>query len=158
MSDRKTAVLTLLEKNRIQLFNAISQLDDSAWNKVIYSEETDAPWTTADILRHLLNAEAGMTGLMNNIKTKGRGVPEDFDRSRYNRRQVDKLKDKTPQELMAQMSDNRTALLAFIDTLEEEDWDKSGRHASLKIMTIEEICQTIANHEVAHLEEILAQV
>ncbi len=158
MSERKTAVLALLEENRKRLFDGLSQLDDAAWNKVIYSQETEAPWTASDILRHLLNAESGMTGLMNNIKTKGRGVPEDFDRSRYNRRQVEKMKDKTPQELIEQMKANREALLAFIDKLEDEDWDKSGRHASLKIMTIEEVCQTIANHEVAHLDEILAQI
>ncbi|MEM7335288.1 MAG: DinB family protein [Chloroflexota bacterium] len=157
MSERKTAVLAQLEKNRAQLFNALSKLDAAAWNKVIYSEETDAQWTTTDIVRHLLQAESGMTGLMKNIKTKGRGVPEDFDRSRYNRRQVDKLKDKTPRELIDQMSANRTALLAFIDTLDDDDWDKNGRHASLKIMTIEEVCQTIANHEIAHLNEILDQ-
>jgi len=49
------------------------------------------------------------------------------------------------------MADSRRALLGFIDSLEESDWDKKGRHASLKIMTIEEVCHLIADHEALHL-------
>ena len=85
------------------------------------------------------------------IKSGGEGVPPDFDLARWNQRVVNKLGDKDPQELLAGMADSRRALLGFIDSLEESDWDKKGRHASLKIMTIEEVCHLIADHEALHL-------
>lgn len=154
MSDRKTNVVTLLNESRHRLFEALDKMEHEDWEIVVYSEEADTNWTASDVLRHLVGAERGMTQLMQKILTTGEGVPEDFDRERYNKRQVQKVQDKSPIELMTAMSENRTELLTFIDSLKEEDWDKSGRHGSLKIMTIEEICQTIANHELAHLDDI----
>lgn len=154
MSERKTAVLALLEETRTTLFSALAELDEAAWETAVYSHDAEVQWTASDILRHLLNAETGMLGLMQKILRTGKGVPEDFDRSRYNKRQVEKSKDKAPAELMAEMRENRKKLLDFIDTLKDEDWDKSGLHAMMKILTIEEICQVIANHEIDHLNEI----
>ncbi|HRN66718.1 MAG TPA: DinB family protein, partial [Promineifilum sp.] len=76
------------------------------------------------------------------------------DLARWNQRVVNKLADKGPRELLAGMADSRQALLEFIDSLEETDWGKKGRHASLKIMTIEEVCHLIADHEALHLAGI----
>ncbi len=57
---------------------------------------------------------------------------------------------------MVAMEKNREDLLAFMDSLTEEDWQKKGRHGSLKIMTIEEICHIIADHEATHAADISA--
>lgn len=158
MDNRKAAVLNRLNKTRSDFMAGLVSLDSAAWQTAVYSAEgdDDALWTVGDIIRHLLNAEKGMTGLMVKIKETGEGVPDNFDRDWYNRRQVKKIKDRTPQELIEDFRKNREALLAFIETLEPEDWDKKGRHASLKIMSIEEICYTIAEHEHAHFTEFQA--
>lgn len=158
MDERKTAVLTRLNETRTQFMAALDELEAEAWETAVYTAEgnDDAHWTVSDIVRHLLNAEKGMTGLMMKIRETGEGVPEDFDRDWYNQRQVKKIKDKTPLEMMDMMRDNRQKLLAFIDTLELDEWEKSGRHASLQIMTIEEVCYTIANHEHDHFVEFQA--
>jgi hypothetical protein len=91
---------------------------------------------------------------MAQIKGGGEGVPPDFDLARWNKRVVDKLSDKRPEELLAGMAENRSALFAFMDTLDEADWDKKGRHASLQVMSIEEVCHLIADHEALHLTGI----
>ncbi|HMT22069.1 MAG TPA: DinB family protein, partial [Promineifilum sp.] len=80
--------------------------------------------------------------------------PADFDLHRWNQRVVAKSAEKGPDELLAGMAQSRAALLEFIDGLDETDWDKRGRHASLKIMSIEEICHLIADHEADHLRAI----
>jgi hypothetical protein len=160
MSDKKTAVLARLAETRKAVLEAFDGIDGEAWKTAVYTAEDnpDANWNISDIARHMISAEKGMTGLMMKIQSTGEGVPEDFDRERYNQRQVQKTQDKAPAELINEMQANRKALLAFIETLKEDDWDKNGRHASLKIMTIEEICYTIANHEADHLKGIQEQL
>jgi hypothetical protein len=100
-----------------------------------------------------------MTRLIVQIQGGGEGVPPDFDLHRWNQRAVSKLQDKTVADLLAGMVDSRIELLDVIDSLDDADWDKQGRHASLRIMTIEEVCHLIADHEQAHaalMKEALA--
>lgn len=149
---KSETVKAKLTSTREEWLATLAGLSDEQWNTRAYSD--DSEWRVADILRHVADSERGMTGLMIQIKNGGEGVPPDFDLARWNRRVVDKLGDKPPRELLDSMADNRAALLAFIDTLEEADWDKKGRHASLKIMSIEEVCHLIADHEADHLRTI----
>ena len=55
---------------------------------------------------------------------------------------------------MADLEENETAFLETLARITEEDWTKEGRHASLRILTIEEICHLIPDHEQAHLLDI----
>lgn len=154
MSDeRKEAIKAKLTAAREELLAALSGLTEDQWAARGYAEGSE--WAVADVLRHVADSERGMTALMAQIKGGGEGVPADFDLGRWNRRVVEKLSDKSPQEVLAGMAANRAALLAFIDSLEEVDWHKKGRHASLRIMTIEEVCHLIADHERQHLAGIM---
>jgi hypothetical protein len=147
--ERKEAIKAKLAANREAFIVTMSGLSDEQWAARAYSEGSE--WSVVDILRHVADSERGMTALMVQIQNGGEGVPPDFDLARWNQRVVSKLGDKSPQELLAGMEESRQALFEFIDTLDEGDWDKKGRHASLKIMTIEEVCHLIADHEALHL-------
>ena len=150
--DKKSAVKQKLTAVREETYRTLGGLTDEQWNRVAYSE--GAEWRVADILRHVADSEKGMTALMIQVKAGGEGVPPDFDLSRWNQRVVTKLQDKSPQALLEGMADNRAALFAFIDTLADDDWAKQGRHASLHILTIEQVCHLIADHEQTHVDEI----
>lgn len=150
--DRKEAIKAKLTAAREKFLATVSGLTDEQWAARAYSEGSE--WQVIDILRHVADSEKGMTAQMAQIRGGGEGVPPDFDLARWNQRVVTKLSEKGPQELLDSMGTNRTALFAFIDSLEETDWDKKGRHANLKIMTIEEICHLIADHETLHLTGI----
>ncbi len=152
MTDRKETVVKKLNETRSQFLEATASLSPEQWELPIYDEESE--WLAADILRHVADSERGMTALMVQIQAGGEGVPPDFDLHRWNKRAVGKLENKTPDELLAGMAESRQNLLAFIDTIEPDDWDKKGRHASLKIMSIEEVCNLIADHEAGHASEI----
>jgi hypothetical protein len=149
---RKEAIKRKLTETREEWLQTLSELMAEQWEARAYSEGSE--WRVVDILRHVADSERGMTGLMVQIKGGGEGVPPDFDLTRWNQRVVSKLSDKGPEELLAGMTENRAALFDFIDTLEEADWDKRGRHASLQIMSIEEVCHLIADHEALHLAGI----
>lgn len=149
---KKETILAKLADTRQELLATLGQLSEHQWTTRAYSEGSE--WQVIDILRHVADSERGMTALMVQIKAGGSGVPEDFDLARWNQRVVTKLSDKGPQELIDGMAESRAALLAFIDTLDEDDWQKKGRHASLQIMTIEQVCHLIADHERQHLAGI----
>lgn len=152
--DRKAMIKEKLTAAREEFFDALSGLTAEQWEARGYSEGSE--WRVIDVLRHVADSEPGMTRLMIQIKGGGEGVPPDFDLHRWNKRVVEKSAEKGPEELLAGMAQNRAALFEFIDSLEETDWDKKGRHASLQIMTIEEVCHLIADHERGHLAGIRA--
>ena len=149
---KKEAIQAKLAASRDELNTTLRGLTPEQWSARAYSEGSE--WQVVDILRHVADSERGMTSLMMQIKGGGEGVPADFDLSRWNQRVVNKLADKEPQELLDSMAQNRAALFAFIDGLDDADWEKKGRHASLQIMTIEEVCHLIADHEALHLAGI----
>ncbi len=149
---RKLAIKAKLTEARQGLLSLVTPYGDKEWATAIYSE--DQVWTAADILRHLTSAESSMTRLIELIRDGGDGVPADFDLQRWNARGIQKAGQKAPQDLMAEMSLNRDKLFAVIDGLQDNDWSKSGRHGSLRIMTIEEILNLIGDHESQHTQDI----
>ena len=155
--ERKEAIKARLTTTREQLLATLDELTDEEWHGAAYSEE-GGDWRVLDILRHVTDSERGMTAMMAQLKAGGAGVSDDFDLNRWNRRVVEKLQGKTAADMRAALVENRAALFAFIDTLDEEDWEKKGRHASGHILTIEQVCKLIARHERDHLAEIRAAV
>ena len=151
--DKKERIKKKLTDTRERLFTVARQLDADDWTQPVYGHG-DEEWSAADVLRHLSWSESGMLRLMQGIRQGGDGVPEDFDRNRYNATGVRKLKDKVPAEIMALMEENRQQLLAFIDSLEEEDWEKEGRHASLRTLSIEQVLHVMSAHEQQHLDDL----
>jgi uncharacterized protein (TIGR03083 family) len=152
MSDKKADIQAKLSATRQVLQALIEGVSDEQWATAVYADNSD--WTIADLFRHVVDSERSMTALMAQIQGGGEGVPADFDLARWNARGINKAKEKTTAELIADSRQNRAALLAFINSLAETDWDKKGRHGSLRIMSIEEICHLIADHEAGHTEEI----
>lgn len=149
MADKKLEIVKKLNDERQSSSLFFDQLEDNAWETAVYHEETQ--WTITDILRHLVDSERGMTNMMMQWQQGNDPVPPDFDLARWNNRVVQKSANKSPEELLENMRANRIDLLSFIDTLQDEDWEKKGRHASLRIMSIEEVCHLIADHERDHL-------
>ncbi len=152
MRDKKETIVQRLSETREPLLAFLQGLDEAAWETAVQSE--DAQWSISDIVRHLVNAEKGMTGLIVEFQKGNNPVPADFDLARFNQRGVEKAQILGPNALLATMKENRSNLLTFIATLNEEDWQKKGRHASLAIYTIEEVCQIIAGHEANHLADM----
>ncbi len=150
--DKKETIKQDLIDARVQLLETIVGLSDEELATAVYSEET--VWTVGDLIRHLASAESSMTRLMQGIQAGGDGAAPDFDLARWNASRIAKVKDKAHTEIIQSMSQNRERLFAFIDSLEPADWDKEGRHGSLKIMSITEICEIIASHERHHLADI----
>ncbi|MAU00818.1 MAG: hypothetical protein CL608_27040 [Anaerolineaceae bacterium] len=151
MTNKKNVeIAAKLNEERASLMAFFEQLEEDDWETAVYDEDTT--WTITDILRHLVDAEKGMTNLIMQWQQGKNPVPADFDLERWNNRVIHKAADKTPAELLDELRENRINLLSFIDTIHEEDWGKQGRHGSLRIMTIEEVCHLIGDHGLSHLQ------
>lgn len=152
MSDLKETIREKLILSRQNLLAVVENLGQEQWAKAVFADS--AEWSVSDLLRHLTDAERGMTALMAQIKQGGEGVPADFDLQRWNKTRVARLRDKSPAGLLNDLATNRSQLLALLDSLEPEDWAKQGRHGSLQIMSIEQIFNLIADHEFSHANDI----
>ena len=154
MNHSRAELYGKLEASRQALLAVVAGLGEADWETAVFAE--DASWHVLDLLRHLTDAENSMIALMARIRDGGEGVPEDFDLDRWNAVRLRKSQAKTPPDLVADLRQNRANLLAFMAALTEEDWAKKGRHGSGRIMSIEEICHIIADHERLHTRDIQA--
>jgi hypothetical protein len=153
--EKKETIKEKLTAVRAETVRVLSGMTEEQWHAPVYSDE-GAAWRAIDVVRHVVDSERGMTAQMAQFQAGGEGVPPDFDLERWNRRVVAKQQNKGPADLLADMAANRQALFAFIDTLADEDWSKQGRHASLHILSIEQVCHLIADHERNHIGELAA--
>lgn len=156
MPDRKEVLLKKLEGVRASLLDTAAAITADQWERKVFSESEE--WQVLDLFRHIVSAEQSMTRLIENIRDGGEGASADFDLTRWNDSRVKKVRHKTIGDLTVDLAQNRAYLLGVIESLGEDDWDKKGRHGSLRIMSIEEILNLIADHEEHHMEDIQAAI
>ncbi len=154
MSDRKSAILDLLDQTRQTLKGVLDHVVPDDWEKTV--QEEDQKWTVRQILAHLVDAQKGMTGQIARINAGEEPIPPDFDLNRWNKRAVEKSAERTPQELLVALDEGRVTLKRTLDAMSDSDFDKKGRHSSLQIMSLEEIARQIGTHESDHAR-IVAQ-
>lgn len=111
-------------------------------------------WTVRQLVVHLSEAYRGMNNQAQNISEGRDLIPADFDIERYNKRQTEKNADKTFEQARHDLQTAREQLLAWLDTLDESKLDHKGRHASLRVMSVEEILLLQGLHEKGHAADI----
>ncbi|MCU0497962.1 MAG: DinB family protein [Anaerolineae bacterium] len=111
-------------------------------------------WTVRQLVVHLSEAYRGMNNQAINISEGRDLIPPDFDIERYNKRQTEKNADKTFEQARGELQTAREQLLTWLDSLDDEKLDHKGRHASLRVMSVEEILLLQALHEKGHAADI----
>lgn len=151
MSDRKTALKNKLDESRAYLNRVLDAVGDR-WDATVYGDGLQ--WNVRQLLAHLADAERGHLGQASNIAEGNDIIPPDFDIQRYNRRTTEKTGDKTPQQSREELNAHRVQMLAWLDGVDEAKLDMRGRHASLNILSVEQILEVQANHERDHARDI----
>ncbi|RMG88307.1 MAG: DinB family protein [Chloroflexi bacterium] len=152
MNSRIVALKEKLIAAREALNQALDGVGDR-WDTQIYSD--GAQWTARELLIHLMVAHTGQVGVMQRILAGEEGVPENFDLERYNRSSVQKRIETTPEEARAVLNQSHEDLLAWLDTLTDEQLDIKGRHASGQVLSIEQFLRFgFAKHERDHAADI----
>jgi hypothetical protein len=132
--------------------NRILDAIGGGWDTQIYSD--GAAWTARQLLIHLVLSNQGLNNQVFGIAEGREVIPPDFDVNRYNKRSVEKKADMSIEEARASLNEARRVLLEWMATVNDSVLDREGRHASLQIMSIGTILQTIADHERAHADDI----
>lgn len=152
MTDRKQAIYRHLEATRAEFLEAISDLELADWDRLVTSSE--GAWTVKQTLAHVAGAEPGQLAIGQRMLTGEAKLRKDFSLDFWNKRQVEKRKDRSPAELLDDLSGSRRQLLAWIDGLSEADFEKSGQHGRGDVITVEQLCYRVGEHEAEHTAQI----
>jgi len=127
MADRKAALVEKLETNGQETAAWFADLPPDAYHRMVYTDEVQ--WSVRRILAHLITIEKTMHWLFRDILSGGPGSPEDFDVSRFNSTQPQKLDDVPMEELIRRFLQVREETVDIVRTMSDSDLDREGRHA-----------------------------
>jgi hypothetical protein len=151
MSEKTDRLKQRLANSRAYLNQVLDQVGDR-WETRIY--EDGEQWNAREVLVHVADAERGQLKTAMAIANGQNPIPPDFDINRYNQRIRSKQADVTPEMARASLAETREALLAWIDTLDDDVLAREGRHASLYIFTVEQYIKIMSNHERDHARDM----
>lgn len=152
MNDRKRAIRDHLSASRAIVTSLFGAFGPADWERPVASSE--GAWTVKQALAHLVSAEIGQLGTGQRMLTGEARLGEGFSLDFWNRRQVEKRKDQPPAALLDELAASRQNLLVWIDGLAEADLDRSGQHGRGDMITVEQLCYRIGEHEVEHALEV----
>jgi hypothetical protein len=151
MSERIQALKTQLAETREYLNKVLDAVGDR-WQAPVYTEGLE--WTVQQALNHLADSDRGHNLQAMSIANGRDLIPEDFDIERYNRGMTRKTAEKTVEEARIDLADAHRKLLKWLDTLNDSALDMKGRHATLRIMTVEELLLFQSMHVRGHVDDI----
>lgn len=150
--DRKDAIRQDLVEAQRGLLDALDQVGPADWLRPSPNEG----WTVRDLLTHLTTAESGFVPTLRHMAAGEGGVPADFDPNRWNASQLRRRGDMAPQELRKELESAHQAMLALLDTLDDEALDRRGHLSSGAEGSTEDNFRLVAFHKRTHTEDIRA--
>jgi len=151
-TDRKTEWKQKLAQSRMALRTLLTSLTPEQWSAPVFSE--GANWTVTTVVSHLVEGEVGMSIHVHKIRKGEETLPEGFDLERWNAGVQKRMGQPAASELLAQLAETRAKTLTVMDSLNDADWDLTGRHPSRGVITIEQYYETIHFHELSHAQDI----
>ncbi len=136
---------------RTYLMAVVDQVGDQ-WETQIYAE--GAAWTARQLLIHLAVTDQGQTNSVIKIAAGENPIPADFDLQRYNHTSIEKRNDMTLDQAWQMLNASRAQLNDWLDRLDESALARTGRHATLKTISVAEFLETMALHERTHAQDI----
>lgn len=151
-TDRKTQWQQKLAESRAALLALLNALQPAQWDQPVFSEGDT--WTVTTVVSHLLDSEQGMSIQIHKTRKGEETIPEGFDINRWNAGVQKRVGNLSPAELIAGLEATRAKTIEVMNSLNDEDWSRTGRHPTRGLITIEQYYETIYGHEVSHAEDI----
>ncbi|MFN8535091.1 MAG: DinB family protein [Dehalococcoidia bacterium] len=115
-------------------------------------------WTVRDTVSHLVTGEAGNLAIARGVASGAEMYRPDFDLARYNRRNIEKNAEQSPEELIDTLRSVREETLSFLDSLDDATLERSGRRTTGEETTVAGVFERIADHQHEHAGEIRAAI
>jgi hypothetical protein len=127
-------------------------LSHETWLKPIYTD--GAQWNARETLAHLIQSEASLRKLFQQVVAGGEGAPIDFDIERFNREHTGRLENLSRDELLQRYADERRATVDFANGLTSEQLTLRGRHPAMGDSSVEDMLKMIYLHNSMHVRDI----
>lgn len=137
---------------RSALLETLNGLSPEQWEQVVFGEGEQ--WTVNTVVSHIIDGERGMSIQVHKILKGEETLPEGFDLTRWNAGVKKRIGGLSPGELLAGLEATRARTLQGLQGLADEDWERTGRHPSQGVITVEQYYETIAGHDRMHLQHI----
>jgi hypothetical protein len=121
------------------------------WEQPIYDEPQS--WNLKELVAHFIYSEEHLLRIAQDIASGGEGSPEDIDIDAFNEDQMEKLRDRSIDELLAMLTDTREATMDWVRELGDSDFDRVGKHPVLGSSNVETVIYSIYAHQLLHMRE-----
>jgi len=144
-----------LSETRAVLSRALDRLTEDQAVKIMINPD----WSVRDEVAHLVSSERGMTGMAKRFATnENPQLPKDYNNDVYNARQIAKRKAMSFADVRAELDTTRKDLLAFLETVTQQQLDYRGEHPIAGQISLKELLVVIYSHETTHCKEILEKI
>lgn len=127
-------------------------LPTQAWKQQVYT--TGSCWTVHQVLAHFVSAEIGLSTLVRDVITDGRGAPEGFNIDDFNEKEVAGLRDMTATALIDRFTRARADFSTLVNSLSPADLDRLGRHPWFGETELRKALKLVYRHNMIHLRDI----
>lgn len=151
MIPRVQSLVERMQRERPLLLAAVREVADEQATL----ERPGENYSVREILAHLAGAERGMTRMAQLAAAdKNPRLPQGYVNDEYNARQQEKRKDKSVSELISELSESRQQLLAFMETVREEDLAKPAEHPIIGNTDVWGVLNILIEHEQEHAQQL----
>jgi hypothetical protein len=127
-------------------------LSAAQWEQIIYNDK--APWKAHQVLAHLVATEEMVRIQIEGVLSGGEGVAEEFDIDSFNLESVARLENNPAADLLCLFSEYRQMTVTMVESLDQDDLLRQGRHPYLGIVPLGEVIKLIYRHNQIHQREI----
>jgi hypothetical protein len=114
-------------------------------------------WCVLEVVGHLIETEQrGFAGRIRTILAEERPRFSAWDPSAVARERQDERRDSA--QLLAEFTEQRTASVAFVETLTAADLARGGDHPEVGFLTVNDLLHEWIHHDANHLRQMLANV
>lgn len=151
-AEKKAMFKSKLTETRNELKELLNALSEKQLKTPIYSDGNK--WTPITIATHLAENERGMSIHIYKVRNGRETVPESFDVNEWNASVEERMGSLSLDELFAMLDETRAKTLEGLESIEDHEWQLTGRHPVQGIITIEQYFETIASHDREHAADI----
>lgn len=150
----KQSLINKLNEEHEKFLALVEDLDEDQMAR--RAVDVDGWASIADVVKHLAGSEQGMLTVAQRCAA-GQPLPsyEGFDLDYYNRRQVEKRRELSPAQALAQYNDHRQRTLETLESLTEEQMGSRAGHPTFGDVTVGQIFRIMALHEAMHRKDVL---
>jgi hypothetical protein len=151
MPDTPQALADRLREEGARVFDFFNNLTKAQWKVQVYPPDSD--WSLHHLLAHFISSEIGHKTLIQDVLFGGEGASPDFDIEIFNQREVEKLVNKSNEDLLELFMKVRAELITVVSGLELNDLNRIANDPYLGAVPLLEIIKLTYRHLQIHLRD-----